>query len=105
MLDAIFFLVGRDEAAHAAFTGRSSSWKLRDNREETIADLAYVLASFKMPGDGLIPNYRERLETSGAGISPRVFLQKVAWPLISAKEISRDEMMTALRKHKIARAL
>jgi hypothetical protein len=34
-----------------------------------------------------------------------VFLQKVAWPLISAKEISRDEMMTALRKHKIARAL
>lgn len=50
-------------------------------------------------GDGLIPNYRSRLLNSGAGISPRSFLVRVVWPLLTTLEISREEMKNAMKKH------
>ncbi|HKN00689.1 MAG TPA: hypothetical protein VJX23_09260 [Candidatus Binataceae bacterium] len=76
--------------------------ELNHNREETLADLAFVLSNFKMPGDGLIPNYRQRLASSGAGISPRVFLTRVVWPLLTTLEISREEIKRAIKKRLIA---
>jgi len=102
LLEAIFFNVGRDEAAHAGFYRAMVQIDLRQNRAETIADLAHVMTEFKMPGDGLIPNYRERLHSSGAGISPRAFLQRVLWPLLSTLEISREEMKLALKNYAAA---
>ncbi|MGO9056735.1 MAG: acyl-ACP desaturase [Candidatus Binataceae bacterium] len=102
VLETIFFLIGRDEAAHAGFYRAMIQLELQDDRAQTIADLAYVLANFKMPGDGLIPNYRQRLQSSGAGISPRLFLERVVWPLFSTLEISRDEMKLAVKKHAAA---
>jgi acyl-[acyl-carrier-protein] desaturase len=99
VLEAIFFHIARDEAAHAGFYRSMLQLELGDDREATIADLAYVLSRFKMPGDGLIPNYRQRLASSGAGISPRVFLARVVWPLLSTLEISREEMKSAMKKH------
>jgi len=95
VLEAIFFLVGRDEAAHAGFYRAMIQLDLAENRAATIADLAYVLSNFKMPGDGLIPNYVQRLHSSGAGISPRLFLQRVVWPLLIGLEISREELKIA----------
>ncbi len=102
LLEAIFFNVGRDEAAHAGFYRAMIQIDLRQNRAETIADLAHVLSNFKMPGDGLIPNYRQRLLSSGAGISPRAFLQRVLWPLLGTLEISREEMKLALKNYPAA---
>lgn len=102
LLEAIFFNVGRDEAAHAGFYRAMIQIDLRENRAETIADLAHVLANFKMPGDGLIPNYRQQLQSSGAGISPRAFLQRVLWPLLNTLEISREEMKLALKQYATA---
>ena len=99
VLEAIFFHIARDEAAHAGFHRSMLQLELGDDREETIADLAYVLSRFKMPGDGLIPNYRSRLLNSGAGISPRSFLVRVVWPLFTTLEISREEMKSAMKKH------
>ncbi len=99
VLEAIFFHIARDEAAHAGFYRSMLQLELGDDREETIADLAYVLSRFKMPGDGLIPNYRSRLLNSGAGISPRSFLVRVVWPLLTTLEISREEMKSAMKKH------
>jgi hypothetical protein len=55
-----------------------------------------------MPGDGLIPNYAQRLQSSGARISPRLFIQRVLWPLLSTLEISREELKTALKQHAAA---
>jgi acyl-[acyl-carrier-protein] desaturase len=104
VLEAIFLYVGRDEAAHAGFYRAMLQLELGYDREETVADLAYVLSNFKMPGDGLIPNYRRRLASSGAGISPRVFLARVVWPLLTALEISREEMKIALKKRAITHA-
>jgi acyl-[acyl-carrier-protein] desaturase len=99
VLEAIFLFVGRDEAAHAGFYRDVLQLELIQNREETMTDLAYVIANFKMPGDGLIPNYRQRLASSGAGISPRVFLARVVWPLLTTLEISREEIKSSMKKH------
>ncbi len=99
VLEAIFLYVGRDEAAHAGFYRDMLQLELDHNREETLADLAHVLSNFKMPGEGLIPNYRNRLASSGAGISPRAFLARVVWPLLTTLEISREEMKSAMKKH------
>ena len=77
VLEAIFHLVGRDEAAHGGFYRAMIELELSEDREGTVADLTHVLSTFKMPGDGLIPNYRQRLQTSGAGISPRACFSNV----------------------------
>jgi acyl-[acyl-carrier-protein] desaturase len=97
VLEAIFHLVGRDEAAHGGFYRAIIQLELLQDRGATIADLADVLSSFKMPGDGLIANYQERLRACGAGISPRVFIEHVVWPLLTTLQISRDEFKQALK--------
>jgi acyl-[acyl-carrier protein] desaturase len=95
VLEAIFHLVGRDEAAHGGFYRAIVELELAQDRAGTLTDLAHVLSTFKMPGDGLIPNYRERLRASGAGIAPRVFLERVVSPLLSTLAISRQELKQA----------
>jgi acyl-[acyl-carrier-protein] desaturase len=99
VLEAVFFLVGRDEAAHAGFYREMIELELDGDREGTVADLAHVMANFKMPGDGLIPDYRQRLQATGAGISPRMFLERVVRPLLTGLRISREEMKLALAQH------
>jgi acyl-[acyl-carrier-protein] desaturase len=96
VLEAIFHFVGRDEAAHGGFYRAMVELALSQDRAGTIADLAHVIATFKMPGDGLIPNYRERLRTTGAGISPRLFIERVIAPLLTTLQISRPELRQAL---------
>jgi acyl-[acyl-carrier-protein] desaturase len=97
VLSAIFHLVGRDEAAHGGFYRALIGLELLEDRAGTVADLAHVLAEFKMPGDGLIANYRERLQLSGAGISARNFVEHVIWPLLTMLNIGRQEFKLALR--------
>jgi acyl-[acyl-carrier-protein] desaturase len=98
VLEAIFHFVGRDEAAHGGFYRAIIELELSQDRDGTVADLAHVLSTFKMPGDGLIPNYRQRLQTFGAGISPRMFLERVVSPLLTTLQISRQELKHALKK-------
>jgi acyl-[acyl-carrier-protein] desaturase len=100
LLEAIYHFVGRDEAAHAGFYRGIVHLELSRDRHGTVADLADVVSSFKMPGDGLIPNYRHRLNTSGAGISPRIFLEDVVRPLLTTLQISRQELKQALKNRK-----
>jgi hypothetical protein len=73
VLTAIFSAVGIDEAAHAGFYSKMIRIAMDDDRTATIADFAHVLANFKMPGDGLIAGYCERLKTGGGGVSPHGF--------------------------------
>ncbi|MGH7917490.1 MAG: acyl-ACP desaturase [Candidatus Binataceae bacterium] len=105
VLEAIFFYVGRDEAAHAGFYRAVIALELARDRASTIADLAYVLSRFQMPGDGLIPDYQERLRTSGAGISPRAFLERVVAPLTKTLGTSRQELKDALKQASAERLL
>jgi acyl-[acyl-carrier-protein] desaturase len=101
VLEAIFFNLGRDEAAHAGFYRAVMDLELALDRPGTVSDLAYVIANFKMPGDGLIENYRKRLTSTGAGISPRLFLQHVLWPLLAGARIDREEIKTALKQQAV----
>jgi acyl-[acyl-carrier protein] desaturase len=94
-LEAIFFLVSRDEAAHAGFYRAMIEIEMDEDRRGTLADLAHVIANFKMPGEGLIPNYRENLRIGGGGISPRVFLTRAIFPLLKQLGTSRDELKSA----------
>jgi acyl-[acyl-carrier-protein] desaturase len=101
VLEARFHLFGRDEAAHGGFYRAMIQLELSQDRGATIADLADVLSGFKMPGDGLITNYQQRLRASGAGISPRVFIEHVVWPLLTTLQISRAEFKQALKARPI----
>ncbi len=94
-LEAIFFLVSRDEAAHAGFYRDMVAIEMAEDRTGTLADLAHVIANFKMPGDGLIPNYHEYLRIGGGGISPRLFFTRAVLPLIKQLGTSRDELKRA----------
>ena len=97
VLEAIFHLVGRDEAAHGGFYRALIEMELARDRTATVADLAKVLAGFKMPGDGLIANYHERLRACGAGIGARGFVERVVWPLLTTLQIGRQELKQALK--------
>jgi acyl-[acyl-carrier-protein] desaturase len=98
VLEAIFFFVGRDEAAHAGFYRSAIQLELSLDRRQTIADLALVLCKFKMPGETLIPDYRRRLQNFAGGISPRLFMQRVLSPLLGTLGISREEFKAAVNK-------
>ena len=55
---------------------------------------------FKMPGDGLIPNYRRQVGEFGSRNKPSgCFSVRVVWPLLTTLEISREEMKSAMKKH------
>lgn len=95
VLEAIFFLLSRDEAAHAGFYRAVVELELDEDRHGTLDDLAYVIANFKMPGEGLIPDYQERLRTTGAGISARTFLERGLLPMLRILGTSRAELKAA----------
>lgn len=95
-LEAIFFYVSRDEAAHAGFYREMVALDLAEDRSGTLGDLSYVLGNFKMPGEGLIPNYLENLKTGGGGISARTFFTRAVLPLLKQLGTNRDEIKLAL---------
>ena len=95
VLAAIFSVVSVDEAAHAGFYRQIVEIEMDNDRAATIADFAHVLANFRMPGDGLIADYRERLKAGGGGISPRRFLEGVVMPTLRSLGISRSELRHA----------
>ncbi|MBI3784027.1 MAG: acyl-ACP desaturase [Deltaproteobacteria bacterium] len=95
---AIFSFLSRDEAAHAGFYRAMVSLDLSEDRAGTLADLAYVISRFKMPGDGLIPDYQQRLRSSGAGISTRLFVEHGLLPTLRTLGTSRAELKAVLQK-------
>jgi len=98
VLEAIFMFVSRDEAAHAGFYRAMVELELGEDRQGTLGDLAYVVSRFKMPGDGLIADYQERLRTTGAGISTRLFLQHGLFPTLKTLGTSSAELKLALNQ-------
>lgn len=99
VLEAIFSHVSRDEAAHAGFYRAVIAAEMAEDREGTIKDLAGVISSFRMPGDGLIPGYQKRLKEGGGGISARTFMQRALLPMLKTLGTTRAEMKDAMHKH------
>lgn len=104
LLEAMFFVISRDEAAHHGFYRKVIQLEIEDDREGTISDLAHVISNFQMPGVGLIPEYDERLKTAGVAISSEQFLQFGIFPLLKAVGTSRREIIAALQKKRLEAA-
>ena len=69
--------------------------EMAEDRVGTLSDLAFVITNFKMPGDGLIPNYHANLRLGGGGISARWFLTRAVLPLLKQLGTSRIELKSA----------
>jgi acyl-[acyl-carrier-protein] desaturase len=95
LLEAIYFYISRDEAAHMGFYRDVLVLELEEDREGTLADLAHVLAHFRMPGVGLVPEYEKRMETGGVGITSQQFLEFGIFPTLRKLGTSRIELARA----------
>ncbi len=98
LLERIYFLVARDEAAHRGFYQRILQFELEEDHEGTMEDLAHVVFNFQMPGVGLIPEYEDRLEVMGVGITPQYFLQHGVFPLLRLLGTNRAELLKYYRR-------
>lgn len=98
VLQRIFQLIARDEAAHLGFYRKVLKFELEDDSEGTLEDLAHVVFHFRMPGVDLIPDYHHRLQQEGVGISPNEFLQLGIFPTLKSLGTTRAELVKALRR-------
>jgi acyl-[acyl-carrier-protein] desaturase len=98
VLGAIFDFIGRDEAAHAGFYRILLGIDMEADRVGTLADMAFVAPRFKMPADGLVPGYAERLVASGLSHNTRWYLEKVVMPTLKSVGSSWDELRAVIRK-------
>jgi acyl-[acyl-carrier-protein] desaturase len=101
VLKAIFNNVASDEAAHAGFYRKVVEIELGADHEATVCDFAHVLANFKMPGDGLIPHYHERLKFGGGGITARQFMEGVVLSTLRSLGITRAELKTGQARNQM----
>ncbi len=97
LLESIFFYVSRDEAAHMGFYRNVLLLELEEDRPGTLRDLAHVLAHFRMPGVGLVPEYEQRLQTGGVGITSQQFLEHGIFPTLRRLGTSRTELLQLRR--------
>lgn len=98
VLENIYFLVCRDEAAHRGFYKKILEFEFEEDRDGALTDLAHVVFNFVMPGVNLIPEYEERLQVEGVGITPQYFLQHGVFPLLKSLGTSRSELMKYYRR-------
>jgi acyl-[acyl-carrier-protein] desaturase len=99
-LATIYDFIARDEIAHTRFYQEVVSVLLEEDREGTLADLAHILANFRMPGVDLVPDYDVRiLQMRGqGGVDRDLFIRKVYLPVLKFLNISRHEMLAAQKK-------
>jgi acyl-[acyl-carrier-protein] desaturase len=98
VLGAIFDFIGRDEAAHAGFYRTLLSIDIQADRKGTLADMAFVVPRFKMPADGLVSGYAERLAASGLSHNTRWYLERVVMPTLKSIGAGWHELRAQCRK-------
>ena len=96
-LATVYRLNARDECAHARFYEDVTRVYLEEDREGTIADLAFVAKRFRMPGVGLVPDYDQRIEVmrDEGKMDRDIFLKKVYFPLLKRLDVGRRELVAA----------
>jgi len=97
LLETLYFLVSRDEAAHMGFYRQVLQFEAEEDRQGTLEDLAHVLHHFRMPGVGLIPGYDDRLQVEGVGVTPQTFLELGVYPTLRKLGVTRTELVKARR--------
>ncbi|MEU8365349.1 acyl-ACP desaturase [Nonomuraea sp. NPDC048882] len=93
VLAEIYRFISRDEMAHSRFYERMLLLHLDEDREGTLADIAHVLRTFRMPAADLLSGYDERIAVMRtAGIDRRVFLLEVIGPMLRALGLTRHDL-------------
>ncbi len=93
VLAGIYRLIGRDEMAHARFYQRMIALHLDADREGTLADLAHVLRTFRMPAEDVLPDYEARIAVMRtAGVDSGAFLLDVVLPTLGALGLDRHDL-------------
>ncbi|MFE4607489.1 acyl-ACP desaturase [Streptomyces niveus] len=93
VLAEVYRFIARDEMAHSRFYQRMLALHLDDDRAGTLADLAHVVRTFRMPAEDLLPDYDDRVTVMRtAGVDARVFFTEVVLPLLAALGLSRGDL-------------
>ncbi|MFD9958825.1 acyl-ACP desaturase [Amycolatopsis sp. NPDC058986] len=93
VLADVYRLIGRDEMAHTKFYQHMVALLLDDDREGTLADLAHVLRTFRMPAEQLLPDPGARTALMrSTGIDGRVYLRDIVAPTLKALHLTRHDL-------------
>jgi acyl-[acyl-carrier-protein] desaturase len=101
VLARLYELVARDEAAHAAFYRNLMRYEYQEDPQGTSEDLAHVIAHFEMPGVGLVPDFPQRLEVEGVGVSKQEFMEKGLMPTLRFMGLSRSDYLHARKRREL----
>jgi acyl-[acyl-carrier-protein] desaturase len=73
---------------------------LEEDREGTLADLAFVAKRFEMPGVHVVPSYEARVAVmrDESNVDRDVFLQKVFVPTLKLLGLTRQDLVAASAK-------
>lgn len=104
-LATVYRFNARDEVAHARFYQDVVKVYLEDDRDGTLADIAFVAKHFEMPGVGIVPDYERRIEVMRAeGHMDRdVFLQKVYFPVLKYLGVTRQDLVESAQRERATR--
>jgi acyl-[acyl-carrier-protein] desaturase len=86
--------IARDESAHYQFFQDGVKLYLKEDRDNTLEDIRYVLERFRMPAHDLIPNWESRGKAIvGQNVfSDRIFFKDIMRPILSVLGTSRQEL-------------
>jgi len=103
-LAAVYRMNARDEVAHARFYELVVRAYLEEDRDNTIADIAYVAANFKMLGVGIVPDYDARIAVmrDAGQIDRDLFLQKIYLPTLRRLGVERSEITRVISEQRKA---
>ncbi len=104
LLEKIYYYISRDEAAHMGFYRKILMLELAEDYEGALADLAYVVSHFQMPGVEVIPEYEKRLSIEGVGISSNHFLIHGILPLLKSFGVSRSDLIKEIRRQRLEKS-
>lgn len=96
LLNRIFEVISKDEAAHTSLYRKFLEFEFEEDREGTEEDLAYVISHFEMPTVKLVPNYDERIQHEGVGISSAEFMERGIMPTLRRFGMNRRSLTKAL---------
>ncbi|AFU02490.1 acyl-ACP desaturase [Nocardia brasiliensis] len=101
VLADIYRIIGRDEMAHTKFYQHMVALLLDEDRAGTLADLAHVLRTFRMPAEQLLPDPEARsVLMRSTGINAQVYLRDIVAPTLSALHLTRHDLPAPTRHRK-----
>ena len=95
-LATLLSLVAKDESAHYQFFQNGVKLYLKENRDQTLADMKFVLSRFRMPAHDLITDWEHRGQAiiSQRIFSDRIFFKDVARPILTVLGTSWQDLKT-----------